>query len=187
MQEGTPKRESPFMPAAAPRRDSEPTIRRGGPADLDAVHRIENRSFDRDRFPRRNLARVLASKAAAFLLVEADGVVAGYVMVLFRKGSSVARLYSIAVDPDFRGQGLAERLIAAAAIAATARGADRLRLELRPSNTGAQRLYRRAGFHHLESKPGYYNDGEDAIRMELALAGIDGLKERPHMNSGEKR
>lgn len=144
-------------------------VRRAIPVDIDRIDRIENRSFTKDRFPRRNLRRVLKSPATLFLIAEEGGATAGYAMVLFRKGSSAARLYSIAVDPDFRGRGVAERLLAEAAQRAAARGAIRLRLEFRPSNKAAQRLYERAGFTVLERKPCYYDDGEDAIRMELML------------------
>jgi ribosomal-protein-alanine acetyltransferase len=144
-------------------------IRTATPGDIDALDRIESRSFTRDRFPRRNLRRVLKSPATLILIAELAGAPAGYAMALFRKGASVARLYSIAVDPDFRGRGLAEKLLAEAARQAAKRGARRLRLEFRPSNSAAQRLYERAGFMLFERKPGYYDDGEDAIRMELTL------------------
>ena len=161
------------MPASCARaapKPSPPTVRRATPRDLDAIDRIEQRSFAQDRFPRRNLRRVLASRASLFLIAEADGAPAGYLMLLFRRGAAVARLYSIAVDPGFRGRGIAERLINAAEAAASGQGANRLRLELRPSNIAAQRLYERAGFALLERRPGYYDDGEDAIRMEKRLA-----------------
>lgn len=157
----------PPPPAAAPVRTR---IRGARPGDLDAIDAIETRSFDKDRFPRRNLARVMKSPATAFLLAESGGRPAGYLMLLFRRGSRVARLYSLAVDPDFRGRGIADSLLGAAGAAAAERGADRLRLEFRPSNLAAQRLYERAGFTLLERKPGYYDDGEDAIRMEKRLA-----------------
>jgi len=145
-------------------------VRQAGPPDIDIIDRIESRSFTKDRFPRRNLRRVLNSPATLFLVAEHDGAPAGYAMVLFRKGSAVARLYSIAVDPDFRGQGVAESLLAESARRSTLRGADRLRLELRPSNAAAMRLYDRAGFVVFERKSGYYDDGEDAVRMELTLS-----------------
>jgi ribosomal protein S18 acetylase RimI-like enzyme len=144
-------------------------IRAAAPDDLDSIDRLERASFDGDRFLRRNLRRLLASPSALFLLaLEAEGA-AGYALLLFRQDARAARLYSIAVDPRFRGRGVAESLIAAAAKAALARGADRLRLELRPSNAPAMRLYQRAGFTFLERKAGYYHDGEDAVRMELPL------------------
>jgi ribosomal-protein-alanine acetyltransferase len=149
------------------------SVRGGAPSDLDAIDRIEGRSFGADRFARRNLRRLLKSPASAFLVAEAAGRPAGYAMLLFRRDAGVARLYSIAVDPDHRGRGLAERLIAEASQKARDRGASRLRLELRPSNAVALRLYERAGFKAIEGKSGYYVDGEDAIRMDLALLPVN--------------
>lgn len=145
-------------------------IRPARPDDLDALDRIESRSFTHDRFPRRNLRRLLKSPAAQFLVAESDDRIAGYAMILQRRGSAVSRLYSIAVDPDFRGRRIAESLLDAAAHASRQSGATRLRLELRPSNAAAMRLYQRAGFTIFERRPGYYGDGEDAIRMERRLA-----------------
>lgn len=160
----------PACRARAARQQTPTTVRRASQRDLDAIDRIEQRSFAQDRFPRRNLRRVLQSPASLFLIADADGAPAGYAMLLFRRGASVARLYSIAVDPGFRGRGVGERLLNAAQAAAAGRGADRLRLEFRPSNSAAQRLYERAGFALLERRPGYYDDGEDAVRMERRLA-----------------
>lgn len=163
------RRPASNLSAPPPATGSGLTIRPGISRDLDAIDAIENRSFAKDRFPRRNLARVLKSPAATFLFAEIDGRPAGYAMLLFRKGSRIARLYSIAVDPNFRGKGVADALLKACYPAATLRGAIRLRLELRPSNKPALRLYERAGFAPLERKSGYYDDGEDALRMERTL------------------
>lgn len=150
--------------------DAGVVIRRASPRDLDAIAGIEDRSFTQDRFARRNLGRLLKSKAALFLLAEVDGRPAAYLMLLFRRGAKVARLYSLAVDPERRGLGLALSLIDAAGRESAERGAGRLRLELRPSNAPAMRLYQRAGFTFFERKAGYYADGEDAIRMDLVLS-----------------
>jgi ribosomal protein S18 acetylase RimI-like enzyme len=145
-------------------------VRPAEPCDLNLIDRLEQASFDRDRFARRNLRRLLLSPSAAVLVAEDAEGPSGYAVLLYRKGAKRARLYSIAVDPRFRRRGVGESLIAAAARSARARGADRLRLELRPSNASAMRLYERAGFTFLERKAGYYEDGEDAVRMELPLA-----------------
>lgn len=145
------------------------SIRPARDGDLDTIQSIEDRSFDRDRFPRRNLRRLLSSRSVAALLAESGGLAIGYALLLFRKGAGVARLYSIAIDPTARGQGAAAALLEAAVAAAQRRGATRLRLELRSSNNSALRLYERAGFTILEPEAGYYADGEDAIRMELRL------------------
>ncbi|MEE2692645.1 MAG: GNAT family N-acetyltransferase [Pseudomonadota bacterium] len=139
------------------------------PGDLDAIDRIEGRSFSTDRFPRRNLARLLRNETASAVVAEYEEAVVGYVLLLFRKGATAARLYSLAVAPDARGGGAARALVDAAATKALDRGCARLRLEVRESNLAARRLYERAGFAILARKPGYYEDGETALQMEKRL------------------
>ncbi|MEZ5922203.1 MAG: GNAT family N-acetyltransferase [Parvularculaceae bacterium] len=144
-------------------------VRRASKSDLDAIDCVEQRAFTGDRFARRNLARLLASGAAETFVIAGGGAITGYVTLLFRKGSGVARIYSIALAPAARGKGFGRRLLESAERAARRRGADRLRLEFRPSNRRARALYERAGFLLLEVKPAYYADGEDAIRMEKKI------------------
>jgi ribosomal-protein-alanine acetyltransferase len=147
-------------------------LRRAGPADLDAVDAIERRAFDRDGFARRNLARMLKSRTAEFILAEEGGRPAGYVLVLFRKGARAARLYSIAVAPQSRGRGLSREMVRAAVACAINRGCDRLRLEVRAANTRAIRLYENSGFELLREMSGYYPDGEAAYQMEKRIGAI---------------
>lgn len=144
-------------------------LRRAGAADRDLIDRIESVAFERDGFARRNLARMLASRSAEFVLAEKSGRPAGYALVLFRKGSRVARLYSIAVVPEFRGMGLSRRLMQAVMDCAISRGCDRVRLEVRSANAHAIRIYERSGFKLLREKSGYYPDGEAAFHMEKRI------------------
>jgi ribosomal-protein-alanine N-acetyltransferase len=60
-------------------------------------------------------------------------------------------------------------LLTDAIATATAAGADRLFLEVRPSNVAAVRMYERAGFTHVRRRRRYYEDGEDADVMALTL------------------
>jgi ribosomal-protein-alanine acetyltransferase len=145
-------------------------IRTARPADLDAIAAIEAASFSADRFSRHNLRRMLASRSAAFLLAEADGAALGYALILFRDRAGAARLYSIAIAPEARGLGLAKALIEAVEACAISRGADRLRLEVRASNKAAIGLYATSGFSILKESPGYYDDGETAVKMEKRLS-----------------
>lgn len=150
-------------------------IRRAGRGDLDAIDQIEAASFTVDRFARRNLARLLGSASAVFLIAEREGRAVGYVLLLFRRGAKAARLYSLAVQPRSRGAGVASALVQAAARCAIERGCDRLRLEVRASNGAAVRLYEGEGFKILKRSPGYYVDGETALHMELR---VDKRKDR---------
>ena len=145
------------------------SIRPARKADLDAIDRIEGRSFAADRFSRAALRRLLAASTADCRVAEIDGVLAGYAVILFRAGTRVARLYSIAVDPAFRGHGVAQALVEAAEKASLARGSSILRLEVRASNKAGLSLYDRAGFTFLDRRSGYYSDGEEALRLEKRL------------------
>lgn len=89
--------------------------------------------------------------------------------MLRRTGSSVARLYSIAVAPSARGQGVAGRLLDDAAERARNDGAAVLRLETRADNHAAQRLFQHHGFMTLGRKVAYYEDGADALRFQKSL------------------
>ena len=89
-------------------------IRRGEPADLDALWDIENRVFETDRMSRRSLRRLLGSPSAATVVAQSEGTIAGVAVVLFRATSRVARLYSLAVAPRHTGRGIASALLKAA-------------------------------------------------------------------------
>ncbi len=60
--------------------------------------------------------------------------------------SASARILSIAVSPDWRGRGVAGALMAAAMDYFASRGVDRVRLEVRPDNEPAVKLYHHYGF-----------------------------------------
>lgn len=146
-------------------------IRPAQMSDLAALLRIEERSFATDRLSQRSF-RYLLSRANAATLVEEDGngEIRGYAMVLFSRGTSLARLYSIAVDPDHRGKGLGTALLRAAEDAARARDAAYMRLEVRVDDPATQALYRREGYRKFAVQHHYYDDDVDAIRMEKTLA-----------------
>ncbi|MBI1235397.1 MAG: GNAT family N-acetyltransferase [Alphaproteobacteria bacterium] len=146
------------------------TIRSATPADLDTLTAVEGAAFaPEDRFARRNLRRMLASRSAWIGIAESGDVPAGAAILLFRKGARTARLYSIASDPGFAGQGVGAALMTACVAEAVRRGCDRLRLEVRASNTRALALYERSGFSLLKEKKAYYADGESALILERDL------------------
>jgi ribosomal protein S18 acetylase RimI-like enzyme len=87
------------------------TIRRALPADVDALVALEHRSFDTDRLSRRSFRRFLGSDTAACLVAADQEALVGYALLLFRRDTALARLYSIAVDPARRGAGIGAALI----------------------------------------------------------------------------
>lgn len=145
-------------------------IRPGQATDLPALLALEQRSFDHDRMSRRSFARLLAGDTALWRVADSPDGVLGYALVLFRRSSRIARLYSIAIDAGVRGRGLGRTLLQAAERSAADRGADRMRLEVRPDNTAAIALYQAAGYRSIGRYPAFYEDGSDALRLEKALS-----------------
>jgi len=145
-------------------------IRRGEPADLDALWDIENRVFETDRMSRRSLRRLLGSPSAATVVAQSEGTIAGVAVVLFRATSRIARLYSIAVAPKHTGRGIASALLAAAEKTARSRKCRSLRLEVHEKNHGAINVYRKAGYHEFGRHHQYYEDRGHALRFEKLLA-----------------
>ncbi|MCG5535876.1 peptidase C39 family protein [Ectothiorhodospira mobilis] len=145
-------------------------IRNATVSDIPALVALEGRCFPTDRLSRRQF-RYLLTKAHAHTLVhEREGDILGYVLVLFSRGTSCARLYSIAVDARARGQGVARGLVNAAEIDAREQDNAYLRLEIRQDNTASQRLFESLGYRRFGEYGDYYEDHMAAWRYEKSLA-----------------
>jgi ribosomal-protein-alanine acetyltransferase len=129
---------------------------------------LENVSFARDRLGRRSFRRLIGRPTAVVVVAQMRHIV-GYVLVLFRRGVFRARVYSLAVDPAWRGRGIGGLLLDAATAAARSRGCTSLGLEVRCDNDAAQSLYRRAGYRPAGMRPNYYADGTSAVVLIRSL------------------
>ena len=146
-------------------------IRKARVSDIDALTALENAVFESDRISRRSFRLLIERETAQTLVAEADGRIAGYAIVLYRKGSGVARLYSLATGPDFTGQGVGRALIEAAEDKAFDHGRMLLRLEVREDNFRAIGIYEKGGYRKIGREPDYYEDGQAALRYEKTLRG----------------
>ncbi|UPG90159.1 GNAT family N-acetyltransferase [Luteibacter aegosomaticola] len=145
-------------------------VRRAEVSDLDDLVALEEATFDTDRLSRAQYRKHLDSETAQVLVASANHRrFLGTAVVFYRKGTTVARLYSIATKPQARGKGVGSALIEAAEEAARLRGCRALRLEVRKDNGVAIRLYERMGYRHIGEYAKYYGDGADALRLEKAL------------------
>jgi ribosomal protein S18 acetylase RimI-like enzyme len=149
------------------------TLRLATPDDVPALLEIESRAFDHDRLTRRNFLHLLTRGHAVCLVAEADGRLLGYALVLLRRTTALARLYSLAVDPAARGRKLGARLLDEAERAAHGEGALFLRLEVRPDNAPAIALYQAHGYRHFGRYLDFYEDHADALRFEKRLGADD--------------
>lgn len=119
------------------------TLRPATPKDLDALVRLEQQCFTEDRLSRRSFRRFLDMPQDRLIVAEHGGRLLGYCLVLMNAATRLARIYSIAVSPEARGQGLGERLVRQAEQEAAEAGRIVMRLEVREDNAGAINLYRR--------------------------------------------
>ncbi len=141
-------------------------FRRMALEDVPAVHEIDMLSFSLP-WPERSFRFEIAENPASRgWVAEADGRVAA--MLVLWLIVDEAHIATIATHPDFRRQGIGERLLIEALEAARTEGAGRAFLEVRAGNLGAQALYQKYGFVVDGVRPRYYKDNnEDAVLMSL--------------------
>jgi ribosomal protein S18 acetylase RimI-like enzyme len=144
-------------------------FRRAESADWAALNALEQQLFDGDRISPRQMKRFLHSSHATVFVAESDHVLVGYALLLFHQGTQLSRLYSIAVKPDFRGQGIAQNFIEQCERAALDQGFTTLRLEVREDNIAAIKLYEKLGYKTLKVLIHYYDDFSDGRRLQKRL------------------
>ncbi len=136
---------------------------------IDSLSRLEQQTFTGDRISRRSFSRFLKGRTAdGHGLFVGDELVA-YSLLLFRRNSRMARIYSLAVDRSWRGRGLGRQLVEAAADIARRRGCDRIQLEVAEGNRAARTLYESLGYVPVASRPGYYENGDNALIYQLQI------------------
>lgn len=146
----------------------DPGIRPLREADLDAIMDIELRAYP---YP---------WTAGIFLdcirvgyhcwAYQSDDRLRGYAVMSCVAGE--AHLLNICVDPDLQGNGIGRRLLGHALDHAQRLGAERMFLEVRPTNAPALKLYRDFGFSMIGTRRGYYPDDngrEDALVLARLL------------------
>jgi [ribosomal protein S18]-alanine N-acetyltransferase len=133
--------------------------------DLDAIDAIERASYPTP-WSRSMFAGEIAKPSSLCLGAfdsETDELV-GYMII--SRSVDVWHVMNVAVAPRYRRRGIALALLDRLFDATADDGRRGYTLEVRVSNTGAIRLYERAGFKPRGIRRGYYTDNrEDALIM----------------------
>lgn len=145
--------------------------------DLPALLRLEKKSFTTDRLSRRSFRHWLQADNCAFDIAEIDGQIAGYSLIIFLRGTTLARLYSIATDPDFRGAGIGRQLMLHGEQVTEESGRVFLRLEVKVDNFAAINLYQTMGYQPFGIYRNYYEDNNDALRMQKCIRKVPQIAE----------
>lgn len=144
-------------------------IRSAIPGDLDALLQLEHNCFETDRLSRRSFKRFIQPEGQNILIASRADTVLGYILLLYRHGTSLARIYSLAVAPEHQGQGIARQLMQAAEELGRERFCAFLRLEVNVNNAAAIALYQKLGYRRIALIKEYYEDHSDALRMEKGI------------------
>jgi len=144
-----------------------PQIRRFRLADMDRIAAIEAASFARDAYDRNLFAEFFHKCGDLFLAAEWREVVRGYSVTCIR--GERAEIVSIAVEPRFRGNGIASALMDSTLRRLRRRPVTRLGLMVRVGNRPARQFYEKYGFEKVRLVRGYYENGSDGILMSREM------------------
>lgn len=143
-------------------------------ADMDAVMAIEVRAYPFPWTP--GIFRdCLRAGYPAWILSGRESMM-GYGVVSL--AADEAHILNLCIAPERQGRGHGRYLLRALVKLASERGAQRLFLEVRPSNPSAIALYHSEGFNEIGRRPRYYptHEGrEDALVMAMELLPEDAV------------
>jgi len=145
-------------------------IRRMELEDVPTAHAIDMMSFNLpwpERSFRYEVSDNLNSRCWVTEVV-VDGMPRVVGMLVLWLVLDEVHIATLAVHPEFRRRGIANRLLVESLRIAHDEGALCAMLEVRAGNIPAQEMYRKLGFDAVGRRPQYYRDnGEDAILMTL--------------------
>lgn len=137
--------------------------------DIDFLQQLEQDCFaPHRRSSRKSLKNSIEKPNHHIFIAEQDSsqeqiVPTGAATVICYKHA--LRIYSIAVHPDFRGQGMGDFLLKYIIGFALLQGVDKISLEADANNRTLVEWYQRHSFSVIERLDDYYADGEPAYRM----------------------
>ena len=134
------------------------------------VAELEKLCFGTEAWSEKSVASELTNRLSLWLVALDGERVSGYVGSQSVLGES--DMMNVAVHPDYRRQGIAEKLCLVLVEALKEKGNHCLTLEVRASNEPAKALYEKLGFIQVGLRKNYYrNPREDAciLRKEWEI------------------
>jgi [ribosomal protein S18]-alanine N-acetyltransferase len=132
---------------------------------LKGVMAIERQVYPRPWSPNLFLSEMGEMRNRAYFVARMGRDVVGYGGIMMTYGDE-AHVTTIAVDPTYHRRKIGTRLLYELVREGIRMGARAVSLEVRVSNSGAQRLYAQFGFRPVGIRKGYYQEtNEDALVM----------------------
>ncbi len=148
--------------------EARPQYRRMILEDLDSVYAIESEVYPHP-WTRGNFSDSLTAGYHCWILECARDII-GYSVMMTAVGE--AHLLNLSVAAEWQRRGFGREMLRFLVRLARDFRAEKIYLEVRPSNVAGRRLYASAGFDETALRHGYYpasRGREDAVIMELRL------------------
>ena len=141
-------------------------VRRAKPGDVPSIAAIERQTFP-DPWGEGIFQETISYFPSSFFVAASGGEVIGFIVGgLEDTGELVyGHICNLAVIPGYQQHGIGRLLLRRAEHQFIVETASGVQLEVRVSNTAAQKFYKRNGYREVFSIPRYYANGEDSIVM----------------------
>ncbi|MGH1410210.1 MAG: GNAT family N-acetyltransferase [Aeromonas sp.] len=146
-----------------------PLLRTATHNDMHAIWQIDAKVFGDDAYPAFFFHQAMDLWPELLLVAEYEGQLVGYVLGGFGQERSQGWVLSLAVLPEARGFGLAERMMRQMEANQQALQISELRLTVNPANP-AKRLYNRLDYQRVEEVENYFGAGEHRLLLVKRLA-----------------
>ncbi|WAC05214.1 MAG: ribosomal protein S18-alanine N-acetyltransferase [Methanoregula sp.] len=141
-------------------------IRRATPVDIPSIVAVENELFI-DPWEQAIFLEALTYYPSTYFVAVCDGRVVGFVVGgLEDTGENIyGHLCNLGVTASYQHRGIGRLLVSRLEHQYALELAGGVQLEVRASNTRAQRFYRNLGYRKVLRLAYYYSNGEDAVVM----------------------
>src|SRR5690242_17999738 len=155
--------------------------------DLNACWALDHRCFeDGEAYDRETFRYLLSSPySVSYKITNARGVMLGFIVGLIERDGT-GHVIAVGVAPEYRRFGYGRWLMQQVESGFRAQGVRTLRLEVRTTNRGAQRLYIQLGYIIVERMAHYYSNGDDGFLMVKAIGDVSPPEEPPELADLEK-
>lgn len=135
--------------------------------DILPISQMETECFPKEPWNFQMLASSFGTENFHGVLAEDGGEIIGYGGITV--ACDTADIANVAVTEAYRRSGVGTAVLTELLAVAKKRGAEKVFLEVRVSNSVAMEMYLKSGFKGVYARTRYYSDGEDCLVMVKEL------------------
>jgi ribosomal-protein-alanine acetyltransferase len=144
----------------------EPSVKVMGYSDVSECWRLDQRCFsDGEAYDRETLRYLLShNKSFCYKVAAPSNEMLAFIIGMIEPDNT-GHIVALGVAPEHRRKGFGKQLMDAVEGCFFKSGISTVRLEVRTSNSAAQRLYFNLGYGIVRRMPHYYTSGDDGYLM----------------------